>query len=446
MVDKPDYLSDEEWAEWLRDHPDLGDGKVVRFDKTRRRKKPPPTPPPGGWPAWVGRLRRDDRGRVIADLANVLIALRGEESVYLGVAFDEMLQYPIVTRVWPHTPEAQPIKSAPHEVGDDDVNRLQEWLQAFGLPRVSRETVRQAVEVIAVEQSFHPLRDWLNSLEHDGEPQIGSWLHRCLGTPDDEYHRQIGSLFLIAMVARIFEPGCKCDYMLVLEGPQGDEKSKFCTALAGGDAFFSESLPRIDGDAVRLSMHLRGKWLIEVGELAAMLKADPEGTKHFISRRIEQYTPKYGRSEVKEPRQCLFVGTTNDDDYIRDVTGGRRYWPVTVTKIDIDALAAMREQMFAEAVAAYREGKPWWPDREFEKSVITPIQDERQFEDALADRVREIIEPLSSITMHQLGAQLGFDNTKLDMRAQKRIGTILKQEKWRKVRSSGRGKIWRKLE
>ena len=193
-------------------------------------------------------------------------------------------------------------------------------------------------------------------------------------------------------------------------------------------------------------MHLRGKWLIEVGELAAMLKADPEGTKHFISRRIEQYTPKYGRSEVKEPRQCLFVGTTNDDDYIRDVTGGRRYWPVSVTKIDIDALAAMREQMFAEAVAAYREGKPWWPDREFEKSVITPIQDERQFEDALADRVREIIESLSSITMHQLGAQLGFDNTKLDMRAQKQIGTILKQENWRKVRSSGRGKIWRKSE
>ena len=244
MVDKPDYLSDEEWAEWLRDHPDLGDRQGHSFRQDPQAQEAAAAPPPGGWPAWVWRLRRDDRGRVIADLANVLIALRGEESVYLGVAFDEMLQCPIVTRVWPHTPEAQPIKAAPHEVGDDDVNRLQEWLQAFGLPRVSRETVRQAVEMIAVEHSFHPLRDWLDSLEHDGEPQIGSWLHRCLGTPDDEYHRQIGSLFLIAMVARIFEPGCKCDYMLVLEGPQGDEKSKFCTALAGGDAFFSESLPR----------------------------------------------------------------------------------------------------------------------------------------------------------------------------------------------------------
>ena len=187
MVISPIFFSDAEWQEWLRAHPDLADRKVIQFDKTRKRKKPPPQPPPGGWPAWVSRLRRDDRGRVIADLANVLIALRGEESVYLGVAFDEMLQCPIVTRVWPHTPEAQPIKAAPHEVGDDDVNRLQEWLQAFGLPRVSRETVRQAVEMIAVEHSFHPLRDWLDSLEHDGEPQIGSWLHRCLGTPDDEY-------------------------------------------------------------------------------------------------------------------------------------------------------------------------------------------------------------------------------------------------------------------
>jgi predicted P-loop ATPase len=316
----------------------------------------------------------------------------------------------------------------------------------LGLPRVGRETVRQAVEMIAVERSFHPLRDRLNGLEHDGEPRIGSWLHRCFGTPDDEYHRQIGAMFLIAMVARIFEPGCKSDYMLVLEGPQGDEKSKFCAALAGGDAFFSEHLPRIDGDQVRLSMHLRGKWLIEVGELAAMLKSDPEGTKHFISRRIEQYTPKYGHDEIKEPRQCLFIGTTNDDDYIRDATGGRRFWPVVVVKIDLEALLSTREQLFAEAVDAYRSGKPWWPDREFEKAVITPAQDDRQFEDALADRVREIIESLSSITMAQLGAQLGFDNTKFDMSAQKRVATILKQEKWRKVRAWGHGKVWRKPE
>lgn len=101
-------------------------------------------------------------------------------------------------------------------------------------------------------------------------------------------------------------------------------------------------------------MHLRGKWLIEVAELAAMLKGDPEGVKHFVSRQEEKYTPKYGRGEVIEPRQCLFIGTTNDDDYIKDPTGGRRYWPVKCTTIDVEGLAAVREQLFAEAVARFK--------------------------------------------------------------------------------------------
>jgi predicted P-loop ATPase len=453
MAKKPEWLSDEDWAVFKREHNLTdddevggGDGKVVQFDKTRKRKKPPPTPPPGGWPAWLPLLRRDDRGRVIADLANVLIALRNEQGYADAFAFDEMAQAINVTHAPPIVVWAEAGKKPPRLFDPEDITRTQDWLQQMGILRVGPETVRHAIELRAKAHAFHPLRDWLNGLEHDGDPKIGSWLHVCLGAPDDEYHRQIGAMFLIAMVARIFEPGCKADYMLILEGFQGEEKSKFCRVLAGGDAYFSEHLPRIDGDQVRLSTHLRGLWLVEVAELSAMLKSDPEGTKHFISRQIEKYLPKYGRGEVVEPRQCLFVGTTNDDDYIRDATGGRRYWPVVITKIDIEALAAMRDQLFAEAVDAYRSGKPWWPDREFEKAVITPIQDDRQFEDALSDRVHEIIEPLSSITLAQLGAQLGFDNTKFDMMAQKRIGAILKRAKWKKGQKHGGGKIWRKAE
>jgi predicted P-loop ATPase len=451
MAKKPEWLSDEDWAVFKREHnlTDDDDGppgaaavsNVTPFPKGRKRKPPPP-PPPGGWPPWHPLLRRDDRGRVIPDLRNVLIALRGEQSIAYGIAFDEMLQRALVTRIWPHAAGAQPIRAVPHEIGDDDLTRLQEWLQAMAIPRVGRETVSQAVEAVAREHCFHPVRDWLRSLEWDGVPRLGSWLHVCLGTPDDEYHRQIGSLFVIAMAARIFEPGCKCDYMLVLEGPQGEEKSKFCRALAGSDAFFSEHLPRIHGDQVRLSMHLRGHWLIEVAELAAMLKGDPEGTKDFISRRIEKYTPKYGRGEVTEPRQCLFIGTTNEDDYIRDVTGGRRYWPVRVIKIDLAALEAIRDELFAEAVAAYDEGKPWWPDRQFEKETIIPIQDDRQFEDALAEQVFEKLEGLTEITLGALGIQLGFDNTKFDMAAQKRVASILRKAGWRKSKRNDRGNKW----
>lgn len=132
---KPPYLSDEEWAAFKREHPDLDD-KVVQLDQSRKRKaKPPPTPPPGGWPEWVSRLRRDDRGRVIPDLANVMIALRGEEKLAEACAFDEMLQHSVVQKPWPRLPDAKPAQPPPHETDDDDIGRLQEWLQRVGLPK-----------------------------------------------------------------------------------------------------------------------------------------------------------------------------------------------------------------------------------------------------------------------------------------------------------------------
>lgn len=158
--DKPDYFTDAEWAEFLRDHPDLDKDKVVRIEKGKRQKKPPP---PGGWPAWLGLLRRDERGRVIPDLANVLIALRGEEKLMMACAFDEMMQHSVVQREWPRAPNADPVQPPPHETNDDDIGRLQEWLQVMGLPRIGRETVGQAIEIFARERRFHPVRDWLES-------------------------------------------------------------------------------------------------------------------------------------------------------------------------------------------------------------------------------------------------------------------------------------------
>jgi predicted P-loop ATPase len=416
----------------------------VDFKKPRRKRTPPP-PPPGGWASWWDKLRRDN-GRVIPDLANVLIALREDQALVFAMAFNEMRQRSIAMTEWPLAARALAGEPPPHEIGDDDITRLQEWLQHMGLPRIGREIVAQAVEAFARERRVHPIRDWLNALESDGGDLRQNWLSVCLGVPDDPYHRAIGKMFLTSMVARIFEPGCKCDYMIVLEGPQGEEKSRFCRALAGGDEYFSEHLPRIDSDAIRLSMHLRGKWLIEVSELSAFLKADPEAMKHFVSQQNEQYTPKYGRSEVREPRQCVFIGTTNEDEYIRDVTGGRRYWPIKVRFVNVDRLERMRSQLFAETVLAYRANEAWWPERNFEKEIITPVQDSRQWEDALTDRVAELIDPLQSITLAQLGQSLGFDNTRFDILAQKRVAAILRKAGWRKGFDSGGRKMWRRPE
>lgn len=445
MSDPPDddldqFMPDEGGAQKQPAPPD----NVTQFDPKRRRRKPP-QPPPGGFTPWYNLLRRDN-GRVIPDLANVLIALREDQALVFAMAFNEMRQRAIATSEWPRAARAMPYDPPPHEIGEDDISRLQEWLQHMGMPRIGREMVGQACEVFARERRVHPIRDWLNSLESDGGELRQNWLTVCLGVPDDPYHRAIGKMFLTSMVARIFEPGCKCDYMIVLEGPQGEEKSRFCRALAGGDEYFSEHLPRIDSDAIRLSMHLRGKWLIEVSELSAFLKADPEAMKHFVSQQNEQYTPKYGRSEVREPRQCVFIGTTNEDEYIRDVTGGRRYWPIKVRFVNVDRLERMREQLFAETVIAYRAGEAWWPDRAFEKEHITPVQDTRQWEDALTEKVLEIVDTLSEVTLGHLGARLGFDNTKFDMTSQKRVAAILRKAGWRKGFNLAGQKLWRKTE
>jgi predicted P-loop ATPase len=376
-------------------------------------------------------------------LRNALIVLRNEAGFNACFAYDEMQQAVMVLSPPPICHDASHGAQTPRFADPEDITRLQEYLQHVAMPRLARDHVEHALEEFARERAVHPLRDRLNYLEWDGEPRMGLFLHKALGVPDDEYHRQIGAMFLIAMVARVFDPGCQADYMLVLEGPQGIEKSKFCRALAT-DEYFSDALPRLESDLVRVSMHLRGKWLIEISELSAFSKAEAGALKAFITRREEIYTPKYGRKERREPRQCLFIGTTNDDEYIRDDTGGRRFWPVKVLKVDLDWLDANLDQLFAEAVAAYREGKPHWPDEAFEKATIAAQQAERIVFDHLTDRTLEVIDVTPVITIAAIWTSMGGDITKLGMIEQKRIAAILKKNGFMRGQD-GKGRVvWRR--
>ncbi|HBR25492.1 MAG TPA: virulence-associated E family protein [Rhizobiales bacterium] len=356
-----------------------------------------------------------------SNVANALKALRTDPNLRDKLACDEMQRAAMIRDGGSWRP-----------VTDTDVTGMQECLQKEkGMTHVSKDTMHSAVDNRAVKCRFHPLRDWLNALRWDARPRIDSWLTDYLGTEATPYTKAIGRMFLIGMVARGYRPGCQMDYMLILEGPQGVLKSTACRVLGG--QWFDDNLP--DVHTKDASQYLRGKWLIEVAEMHAMGKAEAAQLKAFITRREERYRPSYGRKEVFEPRQCVFVGTQNKSAYLRDETGGRRFWPVVTGKIDIATLKRDRDQLFAEAVRAYRKGEHWWPDRDFEAKHIAPEQEARYEADAWEEPIGEWLERTAATktTVYEVAFQaLEFKKPQIGTADQRRIIAILQRLGWRR--------------
>jgi len=287
------------------------------------------------------------------------------------------------------------------------------------------------------------VRDYLDSLRWDGTKRVDLWLTNYFGARQTEYTTAVGRFFLVASVARIFRPGCQADYMLILEGGQGEYKSSACKILGG--EWFSDNLPDIATAGKDVSQHLRGKWIIEVTELHAMSRAECNQLKAFITRTVERYRASFGRKEVVEPRQCLFIGTTNKSVYLRDETGGRRYWGVKTGTIDLDALKRDRDQLFAEALQLFRDGTPWWPDKEFEQKHIQPEQDVRFEADPWEDPVGEYLARTSAaVLISQIAKDvLGFDGySRLGTADARRIAAILEREGWERGKRQLNGRFW----
>jgi predicted P-loop ATPase len=372
-----------------------------------------------------------------SNLYNALHAMKVDAELVNIVALDQMLQAEILIAL-PDSSE----HFKPRPITDADVSLIQRHLQELGLRRISRETTYQAIEIVAREHAFHPVRDYLNGLRWDHRPRLPTWLSAYFDVEQNPYSERIGIMFLISMVARIFQPGCRVDHMPIFEGPQGILKSSACRVLGG--EWFSDHLPEITAGK-EVSQHIRGKWLIEVAEMHAMSKAETTILKSFISRTTERYRPPYGRKEVIEERQCVFAGTTNKDVYLRDETGGRRFWPVRTSIINIEALAADRDQLFAEAVVLYRRGVPWWPDQKFEREYAIPEQAARYEADAWEDPIREFLVTKSQTTIIAVARGcLEFKNDRLGTADQRRIAAILTTLDWcRGKREAGTGqRFW----
>jgi hypothetical protein len=416
---------------------------------------PPPFPPGSGPGAGTGRgaLMRSNRAKNLGNLANVITCLRECPELIGCAGYDQMALDVVLLRALP----GQQALAEPRQWTEIDTSDLQDFLQlAYQMGRVGRETVQQGVEKVARDYAFHPIRQYLDRLSWDGTKRISTWLTDYLGVEPSEYAQATGRMWAIGMVARVTKPGSKFDYMLVLEGLQGTFKSEVCNALCG--PWTSDQVLDIRTDSRAVSQHLRNVWLVEISELTLFKR--PEGVellKAFLSRRREKYLSRYARAEVIEPRQCGFIGSTNQDTYLHDPTGNRRIWPHHTGNIAVRSLMRDRDQFWAEAVVAYRAGEIWWPTPAFEKRVIQPQQDQRYQADAWLEPIQTELARLqvvavqarakgkadararSSMTdiwknaMAEPGMAVSTDATTLrfDRTAQQRVREILRFLGWR---------------
>lgn len=376
---------------------------------------------------WMLRFTYNERWEVKADIANTRLVLENDPR-WRGVVAYCQFSYRVLKR------KAPPFDfGAEGEWSDADTDRLRIWLSDNYRFTPKTADALGAVVVVAEANGFHPVREYLRGLEWDGQHRFNAWLHYYLGAEQTLYNSLVGRMFMIGAIARVMQPPVKMDNVLIFEGLQGLGKSTALRILA--DPWFTDT-PLVLGDKDGFQQ-MQGVWIIELAELDSFNRAEHTRAKQFFGSQTDRYRPSYGRMTVTFPRQCVFAGTTNQSEYLRDATGNRRYWPVKCSRMEAELLERDRDQLWAEAFAAYNQGEKWWPS-EIHKSLFDDQQEQR-FD---ADVWEEIIDRwLCSITRDRvlisevMGEALGMEPSQMKPPEQKRVGQIMAHLGWVRIRA-----------
>jgi len=309
------------------------------------------------------------------------------------------------------------------------------WLQAHDI-NVSPETAGRAVQTVAQDFPYHPVLNYLDRCRWDGTPRLDRWAIDYLGAEDTDYVRAVASRWMLAAVARVHEPGCKADCALVLEGRQGSLKSTALRIL--GQPWFTDDLAQFGTKDAALQ--LRGAWIIELAELESISRAEVSKIKAFVSQPNDRFRPPYGRNVIELRRQCVFAGTVNHTEYLRDETGGRRFWPIASNKIDTDGLATARDQLWAEAVVRYQNAEKWWLDSDQLNHVAEDEQIDRLQHDAWEEPISRFITNRATVgvgeILHDVLRIPLNEWTQIDQNRVARILRLFKSER-RQIRIPG---------
>lgn len=378
------------------------------------------------------------KGELSACLSNVYQILSHRAEWRGVVAFDEFAVR-VVKRKPP--PYAEAIIG---DWSDIDDSRAAMWLSLEYNFTPSSALVSEAIRVLAMSSTFHPVREYLAALKWDGVSRLEHWMSDYLGSERNEYVMRAGKWWVMGAVKRVLDPGCKFDYCLVLEGPQGKGKSTVFSIL-GGEWFGDTDLDFANKDAM---VALGGKLVYELAELGALARSDERRQKSFLTRRYDEYRPHYGRSQIKVPRQLVFGGTTNEWEWNKDPTGGRRFWPVACEgELNLDGLREVRDQLFAEAYQCVLAGERYWPTPEDQKQLFDPQQLRVEQPDALIDALHDwVYERAVDFSLAQAAMEgLKLDASKLTRDLQTRLGIALRKLGCARVeKRNGMTRFWYK--